>query len=63
MNWGFLVGFTLGSVVLFLYHMYFLYSMCNSNKEKYAYARSDMLHFMIENGELEEVKVKDDDGH
>lgn len=64
MDWGFLVGFTLGSMVLFVYHIWWLHELTTSNKRKYVQHRSTMFHLMIEFGELEEVrKEKDDNGN
>lgn len=56
MDWGFLVGFTLGSIVLFAYHIWWLHALCTSNKSKFALYRNDMFHMMIEFGEIVEHK-------
>lgn len=63
MDWGFLVGFTLGSIILFAYHMVYLYKMCTSNKMKFVYARSEMFQTMIEFGEIVEVRKENDSGN
>ena len=61
MDWGFLVGFVLGSAVLLGYHMHYLYKMCTSSADKYADARSTMLLAMLEFGELREVKKSEEE--
>jgi hypothetical protein len=61
MDWGFLVGFTLGSALLFGYHINFMHNVCTSGKEAYADIRSDLITMMLEFGEIEEIKRGDID--
>ena len=56
MDWGFLVGFTLGSIGLFVYHIWWLHALCTSNKGKFALYRKDMFQMMIEFGEIVDHK-------
>ena len=62
MDWGFLVGFSLGSALLFGYHIWWLHELCASNKQEFKDYRNDLFHMMIEFGQIEEIKMgKDDD--
>lgn len=61
MDWGFLIGFVLGSAVLLGYHMHFLYKVCTSSSDRYAEVRTSLLLAMIEYGEIREVKKSEEE--
>lgn len=58
MDWGFLVGFTLGSIVLGVYHLLWVWRLCVSNSPKFAKVRNELFMLMLEFGEIVEMKEK-----
>lgn len=59
MDWSFLIGFALGSAILFGYHLLWIYRLTTSNTEKFRGIRSDIIALMIELGEVRELTRKD----